>query len=285
MFVIAGVTGHVGSVVAEQLLAKGQKVKVVVRDAAKGAAWAKQGAEVAVASLDDSASLTAALRGARAFFTLLPPNYHVAEDFYGTQRRTADSIVAAVKASGVPHVVLLSSVGADLAEGTGPIKGLHYLENAVRATGAQVTAIRAGNFQENVANALVPAKKMGIYPNFMASADYPIPMIATRDIGALAAESLLAPAGKSEVVDLHGPAYSTRQVAEKLGAALGKTLQIVDIPEAGWVQALAQSGMPETLAEAFAEMYGAFNKGLVTPKGDRMVQGKTPIDDFIKSLA
>jgi len=284
MFVIAGVTGHVGSVVAEQLLAKGQKVKVVVRDAAKGAAWSKKGAEVAVAALEDSASLTAALRGASGLFTLLPPNYQ-ASDFYATQRKTADSIAAAVKASGVPHVVLLSSVGADLAEGTGPIKGLHYLENAVRATGAKVTAIRAGYFQENVGNVLEPAKKMGIYPNFMASVDYPIPMIATRDIGALAAESLLAPAGKSEVVDLHGPAYSTRQIVEKLGAALGKTLQIVDIPEAGWVQAIMQSGMPQSIAEAFAEMYGAFNKGLATPKGDRMVQGKTPIDDFIKSLA
>src|SRR5690242_13128312 len=123
MFVVAGVTGHVGSVVAEQLLARGQKVKVIVRDAAKGAAWSRKGAEVAVGSLEDAASITAALRGASGFFTLLPPNFQAA-DFYGAQRKTADSIAAAVKESGVPHVVLLSSIGADLSDGTGPIKGL-----------------------------------------------------------------------------------------------------------------------------------------------------------------
>src|SRR5580693_1475416 len=149
MFVIAGVTGHVGSVVAEQLLARGQKVKVVVRDAAKGAAWSKKGAEVAVGEIGDAAFLTGALKGASGFFTLLPGDF-AAPDFYAAQRRQADAITSAVKASGVPHVVILSSVGADLAEGNGPIKGLHYLENQLRATGTKLTAIRAGYFQENV---------------------------------------------------------------------------------------------------------------------------------------
>jgi uncharacterized protein YbjT (DUF2867 family) len=196
MLVVAGVTGHVGSVVAEQLLSRGHKIKVIVRDAAKGAAWSQKGAEVAVGALEDQAFLTGALRGATGFFTLLPPNYQAA-DFYATQRATADSIAGAVKASGVPHVVILSSIGADLAAGTGPIKGLHYLENALRATGTQLTAVRAGYFQENVGNSLGPAKGMGIFPNFSASADYPMPMIATKDIGALAAELLASPSGKS----------------------------------------------------------------------------------------
>jgi uncharacterized protein YbjT (DUF2867 family) len=283
MFVVAGVTGHVGSVVAEQLLAKGQKVKVIVRDAAKGAAWSAKGAEIAVGALDDQAFLTTALKGASGFFTLLPPNL-AAPDFYAFQRATADSIVGAAKASGVGHVVLLSSIGADLAEGTGPIKGLYYLENALRAAGVKLTAIRAGMFQENVAQSLAPAKHMGIFPNFLASADYPLPMIATRDIAMLVAESLLAPAAKSEIVDLHGPAYSNRQVAEKLGAALGKTLQVVDIPEAGWVDAMMKGGMSKEHAEMYAEMYNGFGSGKVTPKGDRMVQGKIAIDEVIKSL-
>ena len=284
MFVVAGVTGHVGSVVAETLLAKGQKIKVIVRDAAKGAAWSSKGAEVAVGALDDQAFLTTALKGATGFFTLLPPNM-AAPDFYAFQRTTSDSIVGAVKASGVGHVVLLSSIGADLAEGTGPIKGLHHLENALRAAGVKLTAIRAGSFQENVALSLAPAKHMGIYPNFMGSADYPLPMISTHDIGTLAAESLLTPAAKSEIVDLHGPAYSVRQLAEKLGAALGKTLQIVDIPEAGWVDAMMKGGMSKHHAEMYAEMYNGFASGKVSPKGDRMVEGKTTIDALIKSLA
>jgi uncharacterized protein YbjT (DUF2867 family) len=283
MFVIAGVSGHVGGVVAEQLLAKGKKVKVLVRDAAKGAAWSKKGAEVAQGSLDDEAFLTGALKGATSFFVLLPPNM-AAPDFYAWQRETAAKVGRAVKANGVGHVVMLSSVGADLPEGTGPIKGLHHLENELRASGTKLTAIRAGFFQENVGQSVAPAKGMGIYPNFTPSADYPMPMIATKDIGALAVESLLSPPAKSEVVDLHGPAYSIRQCAEKLGAALGKTLQIVDIPQAGWVEAMTQGGLPKQFAEAYAEMYAGFATGKIVPKGDRLVQGKTTLDDVIKTL-
>lgn len=283
MFVIAGVTGHVGSVAAEKLLAEKQKIKVLVRDAAKGATWSQKGAEVAVGSLDDSRFLAGALRGASAFFTLLPPNYQ-STDFYASQRRTADSIANAVKESGVPHVVILSSIGADLADGNGPIKGLHYLEGVLRATGTKLSAIRAGSFQENVGLSLAPAKTQGIYPSFMPSADYPVPMIATKDIGTLVAKTLTSPPPKSEVVDLVGPSYSIRQVAEKLGKALGKTLKVVDIPQSGWVAALSQSGIPQSLAEIFAEMYGGFASGAIQPKGDLVVQGHTPIDEVIKSL-
>lgn len=283
MFVIAGVTGHVGSVVAEQLLAKGQKVKVLVRDSGKGEAWSKKGAEVAVGELGDSAFLTGALRGASGFFTLLPPNFGAA-DFYAFQRATAASIADAVKAAGVPHVVILSSVGADLAEGNGPIKGLFHLENALRATGTKLSAIRAGYFQENVGNSLAPAKGMGIFPNFAPSADYPMPMIATKDIGQLAADTLLAPPAQSETVDLHGPAYSIREVAQKLGAALGKELQVVDVPAAGHVDALMQGGFSKQVAEIFAEMYAGFGSGAIRPCGDRMVQGKTTLDEVLKTL-
>jgi uncharacterized protein YbjT (DUF2867 family) len=283
MFVIAGVTGHVGSQAARALLAKGQKVKVIVRSAAKGAEWAQRGAALAVGSLDDVGFLTDALKGATGFFTLLPPNL-AAADFYADQRRTADAIAAAVKASGVPHVAVLSSVGADLETGTGPIRGLHYLENALRATGTKLSAIRAGYFQENLGQALGAVRQAGIYPNFGAPVDFPMPMIATRDIGAQVARSLLEPPPKSEVVDLVGPAYSVQQIVDKLGAALGKKLQITTIPPEGWVPAMMQAGMPKHIAEVFAEMYAGFGSGKIRPVGDRVVPGHTAIDEVIKDL-
>lgn len=284
MWVIAGVTGHVGSVVAGELLAKNQKVKVIVRDAARGAAWSQKGAEIAVGSLTDQAFLTGALKGASGLFTLLPPDFG-APDFYAAQRKTADAIAGAVKAAKVPHVVILSSVGADLPDGTGPIKGLNYLENALKATGTVLTAVRAGLFQENVGNAIGAAKNAGIYPHFVGSPDTEYPMIATEDIGRVAAGALLAPSAKSEVIDLHGPAYSAKQIAAKLGEALGKPVQVVEVPQAGWLGAMTQAGIPPQAAAAFTEMYGALASGVVRPKGDRLVQGKTPIDAFIKSLA
>jgi uncharacterized protein YbjT (DUF2867 family) len=284
MLVIAGVTGHVGSVAARRLLARNAKIKVIVRDASKGSAWSKQGAEVATGELGDKDFLSGALRGASGFFALLPPPPFTVTDFYGWQRKTGETIAGAVTASGVPHVVLLSSVGAHLASGTGPIKGLHHLENALRATGAKVTAIRAGYFQENVGNAIGAARGAGIYPNFMASADVEVPMIATKDIGALVAETLASPPAKSEVVDIQGPAYSPRQIAEKLGAALGKTIQLVDIPQPGWLPALTQAGMPPPFAEAYAEMFSGFASGNIRPVGDRLVHGETKVDEVIAAL-
>jgi uncharacterized protein YbjT (DUF2867 family) len=284
MFVVAGVTGHVGSVAAQELLSKGQKIKVIVRDPAKGSDWSKKGAEVAVGSLDDAGFLTTALKGASGFFTLLPPNYQLKSGFLAAQRKTADAIAAAVKNSGVPHVVLLSSVGADLAEGTGPIRGLHYLENALRATGAKVVAVRAGYFQENIAGSLTPARTAGIFPNMSPSADYPFPMIATHDIGLLVAHELLFPSAKSEVVDLQGPAYTIRQSAELLGKALGKSLQIADVPPEAHVATYRQAGMSQELAELFAEMVAGFNSGRIHPNGDRTKLGSTPLETVIQSL-
>ncbi|HEY3354849.1 MAG TPA: NAD(P)H-binding protein [Polyangia bacterium] len=283
MYVIAGVTGHVGSHAARALLAQGKQVKVIVRSAAKGAEWAQRGAAVAVGSLEDAAFLTDALKGATGFFTLLPGNF-AAPDFYADQRRTADSIAAAVKASRVPHVVMLSSIGADLEAGTGPIRGLHYLENALRATGTKLTALRPGYFQENLAQSLGAARAAGIYPNFGAPVDLPMPMIATRDIGAQVVSSLLEPPAKGEIVDIVGPGYSVQQLADKLGAALGKKLQITTIPPEGWVPAMMQAGMPQHIAEVFAEMYAGFGTGKIRPVGDRMVPGHTTIDEVIRDL-
>src|SRR5262245_26563150 len=107
MYVVAGVTGHVGSVCAKGLLAKKHKVRLIVRADAKGAEWSKQGAELAIGALNDRAFLAKTLTGATGFFTLLPPPPFTEPDFYGSQRKLADTIGAAVKESGVPHVVML----------------------------------------------------------------------------------------------------------------------------------------------------------------------------------
>jgi uncharacterized protein YbjT (DUF2867 family) len=282
-FVVAGVTGHVGSVVARDLLAAGDAVTVVVREAKKGAEWSARGAQVAVGSLDDAEFVASTVKGADGFFTLIPPHYATG-DIYSAQRKSADALAAGIKRSGVPLVVLLSSIGADRADKNGPIKSLHYAENKFRETGTKLVAVRAGSFQENIAGAVAAAKNAGIFPNFLPSADIPTPQVATQDIGHAIAQALKSPPARSEVVDVVGPAYSSRQLAEKLGKLLGKTLPIVDIPAAGHVAALQQAGVPPDVAAAFAEMYAGFSAGLLTPKGDRTIQVTTPIDEILPAL-
>lgn len=283
MYVIAGASGRTGGVVAQALLSKGKPVRVVVRDAAKGDAWRARGAEVAVASLDDATALGRALGGAAGFYTLLPEDL-TREDFHGHRRAVAEATSAAVTNSRVPHVLLLSGTAAHLAEGSGIAKSLHELEDLLRAIGSRLTALRAASFQENVVLALPAAIHEGIYPNFMPSADVAFPSVATRDIGRFAASCLLEPPARSEIVDVVGPMYSVRQMADKLGAALGKTLRIVDVPAAAHADVLTRAGLPRELAEALAEFYACVAAGRVLPRGERMVAGTTTLDEILPGL-
>jgi uncharacterized protein YbjT (DUF2867 family) len=283
MYVIAGVTGHVGSVAAKELLAKQKPVKVIVRDAKKGEAWSKQGAQVAVGSLEDSAFLTQALNGADGCFVLIPPSFDVT-DFFAYQKKIADCAAAAVTAANTPHVVMLSSIGADSAAGTDPNRGLHYFEEALRETKTTLTAVRAGYFQENIEGALAPAKQAGIFPNMLGPADHAFPMIATKDIGLFVADSLLNNPTRSENVDLQGPSYSIREAAQLLGKALGKEIKVVDIPAADRVDALKQAGSNDHIATVFAQMLEGYEKGIIRPTGDRLLHGKTELAEVVAAL-
>jgi uncharacterized protein YbjT (DUF2867 family) len=178
--------------------------------------------------------------------------------------------------------VFLSAIAASLPDGNGPAKDLHYCEQQLRARAPQVTLLRSCYFQDNVAGALQTAASAGVYPNFFASADAPIPMVATRDVGRFAAQCLVAPRPAHEVVDVFGPAYSIREVVRELGAALGRELEILDIPPERHRDTLVQAGVPAPVAEAIAEMFAAFNGGLITARGDRQLIGTTPIAEVIR---
>lgn len=198
MFTIAGATGRVGSAVAGRLLDAGAEVTVVVRNEAKGTGWARRGARVRAADLADQAGLTAALRGSDGFFALLPFDFSGA-DLEGDQQRMIDAIAGAVADASVPHVALLSALGADLPGGTGPIRWLHDLEQRLGATGSVLTAVRSTHFQEKLADVLGAVHDAGVYPVFRDSADVPISMVATRDVGAVIADVLISRPQHSEV--------------------------------------------------------------------------------------
>jgi uncharacterized protein YbjT (DUF2867 family) len=284
-FVVAGVTGRVGSVVASELLARGQHVRGIGRDRARAERWSKHGgelAEPAVGSLGDAEFLGEVLRGADGFFVLLPEDPFVA-DFRASRQSMADEIAVAVRESRAPYVVMLSAVAACVADGNGPAKDLHYLERLVRASAGKSTILRASWFQENVGS-IVPAANQGFFPSLMTSADTPFPTIATRDVGRIAASLLLSPPPASEIIDLVGPAYSSRDLALALGSALGKTVSIVEVPAAAHVGALMQAGLPEAFAEEVAELYACFNAGMARPQGDRTLSGGTTLAEVLPNL-
>jgi uncharacterized protein YbjT (DUF2867 family) len=284
MYVVAGVSGNTGKVVADTLLAEKKPVRVIVRDAAKGAAWKARGAEVAIAELDDAAALGKALEGATGAYLLLPPSYgsnHTHEDNAERTRK----VVAAVQASGVGHVVFLSSVGAQHASGTGPIVSLHEAEVALRAVKAAVTFVRAAYFMENWGGSLY-AVGDGKLPTFL-TADRAIPMVAAHDIGVTAAKALLEGGHGKSVIELSGPKdYSPREVAAALGRVVKRPIELQVGPEEAMIPALTAGGLSPHWAGLFQQLTHGVNTGHVAWEGGgaRALRGVVPIEDVLAKL-
>jgi uncharacterized protein YbjT (DUF2867 family) len=173
----------------------------------------------------------------------------------------------AVQESGIPHVVLLSSLGAELPGGTGPIRSLHYAENALGRAAKNLTVLRAGYFLENWIPVLDAVRSEGLLPSFLAPGK-PLAMAATRDIGRTAAELLLDPARGRRVVQLAGPRELTPEdVAQALGQRLGRAVRVQGLPLDAVVPAFTAAGMSPKSAELFREMYAAANAGRLTFAG------------------
>jgi uncharacterized protein YbjT (DUF2867 family) len=283
LFAIAGASGRTGHVAAQTLLARGAKVRVILRDAAKGEAWKERGAEVALADLGDVPALTRALRGADGAYLLIPPNM-AAPSQREHQRALARAYAAAVAESGTPNVVFLSSFGAQHEKGGGPVDGAHAAEGLLRAVrGARVSAIRAGYFYENVIPLLDAVKSAGVLPSFFP-AELPVPMVATHDIGILAAELLLDPPHASRVVEL-GTARSSAEFAEVLGKLLRKPIVVQEAAIETIGPMLTGLGFTADLAGLYVELISGIRSGRVTFQGGhRRVEASTPLEAFFREL-
>lgn len=264
MFTIFGANGNTGSVVAKALLAKGEKVRVVLRDTSKAAALGLTAAEVVKGDVLDRASVESALRGADAAYLLIPPD-NASKDFIARGKVIADNYAAALEKHQVGHVVLLSSVGAHLASGTGPIVTAHNAEQALsKLTKTKRTYLRAAYFMENVLGYAQAMKGDGVLPVFGGGEGYPFDMVATKDIGRTAAEALLAPAASDRVIELAGPKpYSFEDAARDASQILGRPVKAQAVPIEGMVPTLTSFGFSENVAGLFREMTEAFGSGRV----------------------
>jgi NAD(P)H dehydrogenase (quinone) len=284
MYVVAGVSGRTGSVVADTLLRAGRSVRVIVRDPAKGALWATRGATVAVASLQDEHSLGRALTGAEGAYLLSPQDMRSADPI-SDGWRIADAIARAVQQAGVPHLVLLSALGAQHAEGTGLPRTLHAAEERLAASPARITFLRAAYFLDNWAPALA-ATAGGKLPTFVAP-DRVVPMVATADIGRAAATALLEgpPRRPRDLVELSGPRdYSPRDLAAALAQLLQRPVEPQHMPLEGVVPFLTSLGASTAFAEQVRLLYQAIEEGRVTGQGEdvRSVRGSTDAETFLR---
>lgn len=275
-FVVAGVSGNTGSVVAECLIARRENVRVVVRERAEAAPWTARGVDVAIADLEDARSLARALRGARGAYLLIPPSV-TAPSLRAHQTRVARSLAAAATESGVEHVVLLSGFAAHRDSGSGPLAGLHDAERLLEAvSGLRLSSIRAGYFYENVFPMLGVVSDAGVLPSFFP-AELPVPMVATRDIGLLAADLLLDVTSRG-VVEL-GSGLRYGEIARVLEGILGKPVRVDEIAFDAIAPTIANLGFNPDLTSAYVDLITGIRSGaLAFEGGHRRVEAHTPLD-------
>ena len=285
MYAITGASGNTGRVIAEKLLARGEKIRVIGRDAKRLARFVQKDAEAFLADVTDAAALTRAFDGARAVYLMVPPNITSA-DPRAYQEQVSDALVSATEKASVKHVVVLSSIGADKPEKTGPVVGLHNLEQKLnRIAGLSALYLRAGYFMENLLPQTAVIQNFGIVGGPLR-ADLPLPMIATRDIGAAAAEALvkLDFTGKQarELLGQRDVTYS--EVASVIGKAIGRpSLAYVQMPPQQIKPALVQMGMSPNVAGLILEMAEALNSGYMAALEPRSPRNTTPtsIETFV----
>lgn len=289
MYVVTGATGNIGGRIAHALLKNGQKVRVIARNKEKLSELAKAGADVAVGSMDDSAFLKTAFSGGTAAFLLIPPEV-TAPDVRAYQRRIGQNQANALKGSGITHIANLSSYGAHLASGTGPIAGLYEQENLLNTLeGIHVLHLRPTYFMENTFHLIPVIKSMGV----MGSASRPdvsFPAIATQDVAEVGADRLLKRnfSGK-QVQELLGPRDITMQEAARvLGKAIGKPdLSYVQFPYEAAEQGMIQGGLSPDMARLYIEMIKAKNDGIALNPKQRDKSSTTPttLEQFAPAFA
>ena len=278
MYVVLGASGNTGHVVANRLLAGGQKVRVVGRNASHLQPLTAKGAEAFIADVTDAGALAKAFHQADSAYVMIPPN-PTSNDPVGYSNRVSDAIAAAVQNAAIKNVVALSSVGADKESGTGPVLGLHNLEQKLnQIIGANVLHLRAGYFMENTLPQVNAIRQMGAVGTPVRP-DLKLPMIATRDIGAVAANALLHPTVRGKQTrELLGPRdLSYPEVATIIGRAIGKPdLKYVQVPDDQFRSVLVQMGMSDQFARLLLEMIAAMNSGYMRALEPRTPQNTTP---------
>ncbi len=278
MYVVLGASGNTGHIVANNLLAGGQKVRVVGRNAAHLQTLAAKGAETFIADVTDAGALAKAFQQAESAYVMIPPNV-TSNDPLGYANRVSDAIAAAVQNAGTKNVVALSSIGADRASGTGPVVGLHNLEEKLNQINrANVLHLRAGYFMENTLPQTAAIRKMGVVATPLRG-DLKLPMIATSDIGAVAADALLhsTVSGKQTRELLGQRDLTYTEVTTIIGQAIGMSgLKYVQLPDDQFRGVLVQMGMSEQFVRLLLEMIGALNSGQMRALEPRTPQNTTP---------
>lgn len=285
---ITGSLGNVAGPLTKQLLANGHELTVISSNADRKKDIEALGAAAAIGSITDESFLAGVFAGADAVFAMTPPNLGL-KNIVANTAAAGKAIANAIKQAGVKRVVLLSSIGAELDGGTGPIKGLHAIEKAYNELdGVNVTFLRAGYFYINFNNSIPMVQHSGILGSNL-NPDTQVPLVHPKDIAAAAAEELVKETSGVNVRYIMSDVKTPAEITTAFGKAISK-------PELPWIpfsdedneQGMVQAGVPAEIASLYTEMGRGLREGKIQAdfiNGGHSIDGKVKIDDFAKEFA
>jgi uncharacterized protein YbjT (DUF2867 family) len=283
MYAITGITGKVGGELARTLLAAGQPVRAIVRDARKGEEWAALGCEVALAEMEDAAALTRAFTGATAVF-ILPPSEFDPEPGYPEAQTVIDSVVKALTAAKPAKVLCLSTIGADAVHDN-LLSQRTMMEAALRALPLPLTVLRPAWFIDNAAWDVGSARDTGLIHSFLLPTDKAVPMVAAKDVGRAAAELIQEDWTGLRIVELEGPCRVTpNDLADAFASVIGKPVRAVPVPRESWDALFRSQGMRHPRPRM--RMLDGFNEGWIEFQdgGRQVLKGRTAAAAVIAAL-
>jgi uncharacterized protein YbjT (DUF2867 family) len=287
-YVITGSLGNISKPITEELIKQGQQVSVISSKPENAESIKSLGARPLIGSIDDANFVNTSFKGADAVYLMIPPNW-ATDNFLAYQQKVADNYVAAIKNNNIKYVVQLSSIGAHLRKGAGPIDGLGYLEEQLGLlTGVNVLFLRPSYFFNNLFSQVDLVKKAGIFGGNFGGQEKLV-LVDTEDIAAAAADALinLNFSGQS-VKYIASDERTTDEIAKALGDAIGKpgTPWVVFTDEQS-LQGMLDAGLTPTLSEAYTQMGQSIHKGLIQEDywKHKPALGKLKLEEFAKRFA
>lgn len=284
--IISGSLGNIGQHLTQLLAKANHELVVISSNANRKEAIAALGATAAIGSINDADFLTKTFEGADALFAMTPPNM-------GGQHIIANTVNAgkafaqAIKNTNVPRVVMLSSIGADVENGTGPIAGLHQIEKIYNELETSVTFLRAGYFYTNHYNDIPLIKNAGIIGSNFPS-ETKIPYVHPQDIAVVAAEELQKQSTGKNVRYIVSDLRSAADTANALGNAIGNTaLPWVEFTDEQSLQGMLGAGLSEEMAHLYTEMGQGLREGKIQAdflNNEYLAEGKTKLEDFAQEF-
>jgi NAD(P)H dehydrogenase (quinone) len=283
MYAITGITGKVGGAAARALLADGQPVRAVVRDAGRAQAWAERGCEVAAANMDDAGSLSAAFEGATGVF-ILPPSEFDPLPGFPEARAVIDAVKTALESAHPGKVICLSTIGAQATQ-SNLLTQRTLMEQALSELPMPVAFLRPGWFMENAAWDVGPARDEGIVHSFLQPLDKAVPMVATADVGRVAAQLLQETWSGKRVVELEGPQrVSPNDLASAFAKILGRPVRAEAVPRETWGALFRAQGMKDPTPRI--RMLDGFNERWIDFEGDEatVIKGRVELETVLRGL-